>query len=168
MSIPQYAWIIKALSEASSVNEKSGLFSILFEEPQPEIIEPPNFTTVPDEVRLWQTFIAIDHLMDVSPDLKSRLIQTLSDSTLSGDSQESLRQLKLKGISRIQTYIHQTLLRRPQSHFLTFVLNMYNSYLNSSPDTSPEQCAICSAQIPFKSRAIGTCANGHLFRIPCR
>ena len=74
MSIPQYAWIIKALSEASSANEKSGLFSILFEELQPEIIEAPNFSTLPDEVRLWQTFIAIDHLMDVSPDLKSRLI----------------------------------------------------------------------------------------------
>ena len=76
-----------------------------------------------------------------------------------------LRQLKIKGIRTVQTYIHETLVRRPPSPFLTFAVKICHSHLNSSPDTSPELCAICSAKISFKSSTIGTCANGHLFRM---
>lgn len=64
MSVSQYAWIIKALSEASTK-----ISTRLFEEPTlvSETMESPNFSNLPDAIKFWQVFIAIEHLINVFP-----------------------------------------------------------------------------------------------------
>ena len=92
------------------------------------------------------------------------------DSSLSEDLSNKMLSQTESASQTLFEYIHETLKSSGSSvksnDFLSLVLQIYESFSNSTAETSPEQCGICGEHIPAKSRSFGSCPQGHVFRMP--
>src|SRR5271155_1914439 len=91
------------------------------------------------------------------------------DSSLSEDLSKKMLSQTESASQTLFEYIHETLKSSGSSvksnDFLSLVLQIYESFSNSTAETSSEQCGICGEHIPTKSRSFGSCPQGHLFRM---
>src|SRR5271170_7256919 len=91
------------------------------------------------------------------------------DSSLSEELSNKMISQNESASQTIFQYIHETLKSITSSvnsnDFLSLVLQIYDSFPNSTGDQSPERCGICGESVPAKYRSFGSCARGHLFRM---
>jgi len=91
-------------------------------------------------------------------------LQVLADAPLPKDLQTRLQHLNSTALSLIQNYIRKGLQTLSRNPVISTSLRIYDAIFDD-PEESQEPCGVCGLLIPAKSFSVGSCSNGHIFRI---